>query len=77
MSQPTVLVVEDEKDILELVEFNLTQAGMRVLKAADGANGLKLALGERPDLWSDLMSRLKARGLPAAQQHEAPATCPS
>ncbi len=50
MSQPTVLVVEDEKDILELVEFNLTQAGMRVLKAADGANGLKLALGERPDL---------------------------
>ncbi|MFH2126459.1 MAG: response regulator, partial [Pseudomonadota bacterium] len=50
MAKATVLVVEDEKDILDVVDFNLRQAGYRVLKATDGAEGLRLAKHENPDL---------------------------
>jgi two-component system, OmpR family, phosphate regulon response regulator PhoB len=50
MGKPTVLVVEDERDIQDLVEFNLRQAGYKVLKAGDGLEGLRLAQTETPDL---------------------------
>jgi len=50
MAKSTVLVVEDEKDILDVLDFNLRQAGFRVLKTTDGAEGLRLAQSERPDL---------------------------
>lgn len=50
MSGTTILVVEDEEDILDLVSFNLTQAGYRVLSARDGLRGLDLARSEQPDL---------------------------
>ena len=50
MAKATVLVVEDEKDILDVVDFNLRQAGYRVLKATDGAEGLRLARHDNPDL---------------------------
>lgn len=46
----TVLVIEDETDIAELVTFNLERAGLRVLKSDDGEAGLQLAYRERPDL---------------------------
>ncbi|MBF0495220.1 MAG: response regulator transcription factor [Deltaproteobacteria bacterium] len=50
MAQETILVVEDEKDILDLVEYNLQGAGFRVLRAMDGIEGLRLAKSERPEL---------------------------
>jgi two-component system phosphate regulon response regulator PhoB len=46
----TILVIEDEADIAELVEFNLERSGMRVLRADDGEVGLQLAYLEKPDL---------------------------
>lgn len=46
----TILVVEDEQDILALIEFNLRQAGYQVLTAEDGRRGLELARGKQPDL---------------------------
>jgi two-component system phosphate regulon response regulator PhoB len=46
----TVLVVDDERDIVELVRYTLTQAGYRVVSAQDGRQGLDLARRERPDL---------------------------
>lgn len=46
----SILVIEDEKDILDLVEYNLRQSGFRVLAAMDGAAGLELAIKERPNL---------------------------
>jgi DNA-binding response OmpR family regulator len=46
----TVLVVDDEQDILDLVRFRLEHDGYRVLTASDGHTGLTLALAERPDL---------------------------
>ena len=51
MSTPrTVLYVEDEAPLRGLVEFWLTDAGYRVLLAADGAEALELLRDSRPDL---------------------------
>lgn len=50
MSRQSILVIEDERDILDLVDFNLTQAGFRVIRASDGMEGFRLARAERPDL---------------------------
>ncbi|HYV17929.1 MAG TPA: response regulator [Verrucomicrobiae bacterium] len=49
MSQ-TILVVDDEKDIVDLMRYNLVQAGFRVVSASDGQQALDLARRERPDL---------------------------
>ncbi|MEX1010204.1 MAG: response regulator transcription factor [Chthoniobacterales bacterium] len=46
----TVLVVEDEPDVLDLVRYNLTKAGYRVLQARDGLAGLKAAQTKAPDV---------------------------
>lgn len=43
----TVLLVEDERDIADLVRYHVEQAGMRFLHAADGGTALRLALPPR------------------------------
>src|SRR3989338_4070809 len=43
MAQETVLVVEDEKNILELLKYTLEQEGYQVLTAGRGDLGLELA----------------------------------
>jgi two-component system phosphate regulon response regulator PhoB len=48
--QPTVLVVEDEQDILDLVSYNLEQADFRVVTATDGLAALEVLQREQPDL---------------------------
>jgi DNA-binding response OmpR family regulator len=50
MVNETILLIEDEKNILELVKFNLEQEGFRVLTAVRGNVGLETALKERPSL---------------------------
>ncbi len=45
-----VLVVDDEPEILELVEFNFRAAGLQILTAADGAEGLQKARAQQPAL---------------------------
>lgn len=45
-----ILIVDDEKPILEILKFNLEKEGFRVLGAADGEEGLNLALTQNPDL---------------------------
>jgi CheY-like chemotaxis protein len=47
---PTVLVVDDEPAILELVRFTLEDDQLRVVEAADGEAALEAARRERPDL---------------------------
>ncbi len=44
-----VLVVDDEPDILETLEFSLTRRGFDVDKAADGLEGLDKAKRTPPD----------------------------
>ena len=45
-----VLIVEDEKDIRDVVAFNLKQAGHEVLAASTGEEGLRLARTNKPHL---------------------------
>jgi two-component system, OmpR family, phosphate regulon response regulator PhoB len=45
-----ILIVEDERDIADLVGFNLERAGFQVLKAHDGITGADMAINQRPDL---------------------------
>jgi DNA-binding response OmpR family regulator len=45
-----VLVVDDEKDIVELVRYHLSHAGFQCLEAQDGPTALRLAREHRPDL---------------------------
>ena len=46
----TVLIVEDEKNIVDILRFNLRKEGYDTLEAFDGVTGLRLALEESPDL---------------------------
>jgi two-component system phosphate regulon response regulator PhoB len=46
----TVLLVEDERDIAELVRYHVEKAGMRVVHAAEGGTALRLARAELPDV---------------------------
>lgn len=45
-----ILVVDDEKNILELVRFNLAREGHQVFISLDGASALEQARSEIPDL---------------------------
>lgn len=45
-----ILVIEDERDIADLISFNLERAGYQVQKAHDGITGANLAIHESPDL---------------------------
>ena len=45
-----VLIVEDEKNIVDILSFNLTREGYETLEAFDGQSGLQLALEQNPDL---------------------------
>ena len=45
-----ILIIEDERDIADLVGFNLERAGYEVLKAHDGITGADMAIQLRPDL---------------------------
>jgi two-component system phosphate regulon response regulator PhoB len=45
-----ILAVDDEADLLELVEYNLREAGYAVTTAKDGAGALAEVRRQRPDL---------------------------
>ena len=45
-----VMVIEDEKEIRELVRYNLERAGYRVHAVGDGEQGLENLFASRPDL---------------------------
>lgn len=45
-----VLLIEDEKEIQELVSYNLKREGYDVRIAGDGKSGLKMVYAEHPDL---------------------------
>ena len=47
---PTILSVDDERDVTDLVSFHLTRAGFSVLTAASGREALDLIAIRNPDL---------------------------
>ena len=50
MNTETLLLVDDEEDILELLRYNLTAEGYRVLCAESGETALEIAGTQKPDL---------------------------
>ena len=49
-NQKTVLIVEDEKNIVDILRFNLQREHYNTCEAYDGASGLEKARTENPDL---------------------------
>lgn len=45
-----ILVVDDEKSIVDILIFNLFKEGFETVEAYDGTTGMELALSENPDL---------------------------
>jgi len=50
VAHETILIVEDEKDIAELLAYNLKREGFRTLRASSGEKGLALAASNPPSL---------------------------
>ena len=50
MANKKILVVDDEKELLELVKLRLEPSGYSIITASDGLEGLEKAKTERPDL---------------------------
>jgi two-component system phosphate regulon response regulator PhoB len=46
----TILLIEDEEDVSDLIRYHLKKAKLRVINALDGQEGLQMALEERPDV---------------------------
>ena len=46
----TVLIVDDEQAIIDVLKFNLLKEGYRTIEAKDGQTALEMALKERPNL---------------------------
>ena len=46
----TILIIEDEKSIVDLISFNLKREGYTIKEAYDGGTGLELALSGQADL---------------------------
>ncbi len=50
MSKETILIVDDEEDIIELIKYNLKNEGYGILSAMTGEEAIKIAKHSRPDL---------------------------
>ena len=43
-----ILIIEDERDVVDLLTFNLRKSGFTVSTATDGGTGLQRARSEKP-----------------------------
>jgi two-component system, OmpR family, phosphate regulon response regulator PhoB len=50
VTKETILIIEDDPDIVELVQYNLEREGFRVVTATDGESGLREATTRKPNL---------------------------
>jgi DNA-binding response OmpR family regulator len=46
----TILIADDDEALRRMYRFKLTKEGFRLLEAADGEEGLRMALERHPDL---------------------------
>ncbi|MFY0697625.1 MAG: response regulator transcription factor [Balneola sp.] len=68
MAKQTILVVDDEKDLLDLIEYNLRKEGFDVLKAENGEEGIAMAKEHSPDLVLLDIMMPKMDGLQAVEE---------
>jgi PleD family two-component response regulator len=78
----TILVVDDERDLVDLISYNLTRHGFGVLTALDGNDALDVATKELPDLIClDLMmpgidgTRSRGGSSPTRARARSPSSC--
>jgi two-component system alkaline phosphatase synthesis response regulator PhoP len=50
MNKATILIIDDEKDLIEMVRYNLDKDGYDVISATDGQTGLEIAQRHKLDL---------------------------
>ena len=50
VEQKTILIVDDEKPIVEILVYNLQKEGYRTLEANDGITAVDIAISQKPDL---------------------------
>ncbi len=50
LSRKKILVVDDEKDILEFLSYNLKREGAKVYTASNGREAIEIARKKKPDL---------------------------
>ena len=50
MAKEKIFVVEDDKDIVEVIKYNLTKEGYQVSVARNGEEGLRTMKEKKPDL---------------------------
>ena len=50
MAKETILIVDDEEDIIKLIKYNLKKEGYSILKAQTGEQAIKIANRSHPDL---------------------------
>lgn len=49
-NKKTILIVDDEKPIVDILVYNLQKEGYNTLEANDGAEAVEIALNKKPDL---------------------------
>ena len=64
MDKRRVLVIEDDPDIREILEYNLTNEGFDLVSATDGERGLRAAAAHKPDL---ILLDLMLPGIPGLE----------
>jgi two-component system OmpR family response regulator len=50
MKEKTILIVEDDKPLLDVLKYQLGKEGYNVVTALDGSQGLEVARSSRPDV---------------------------
>jgi two-component system phosphate regulon response regulator PhoB len=50
MTKGRILIIEDDRDIVEMIEYNLKEEGYLTTAAYNGERGIELARKEKPDL---------------------------
>ena len=50
MGKPKILIIDDEEDILDLLEYNLKKEGFKTVRALDGKEGIQKTNKHKPDL---------------------------
>ncbi len=71
MTEPTILLVEDNEMNRDMLKRRLERRGFRVLVAVDGRQGLLMAASESPDLILMDMSLPELDGWEAARRIKA------
>ena len=49
-AKKTILIVDDEKPIVEILVYNLQKEGYNTIEANDGEAGIEMAFSQKPDL---------------------------